>query len=588
MLATEPDSNVMRLSCSALAANYGVDSNFVADTTQVLRWLQQQRQDYAHLASQCSLMDIRVQNMQQSLKSTYEERDGVLWIDSMTCIVGHKDYLARLATLSSFLRRQATQYDRLEQRRIVEEIKEAENKAKRKAQQEQEARNEQLTALKQSIVNRHQAIGRACDANGVTDKNKIKSLKDIYYAYLTIYNKYDLSQTVGSEAVLKAFQQLESLQVHLQDSILGPNSFAFRIDDFRNKLKLACGKDHVDVYKSYLRVAKRLSVPATFSSLAEYYDYAQQLADIIELQQNYIRAIDLRQQIAAGTTDITARCGKNYRNILTSYRTVLGQIDQIPAFITLGESLRFLSQLEEFVQVQKRYTAAIDHIEMINKKGTQVVAACPPSASDLPGAYRALVEAYNFVPDFATLDGADFYEQTLLDFEKLQSYYLSIIALRDTINHKETSLLKDSGTPKEVSAGYKTLKAQFNFTPNFTNTTRAEAFIDDLHTFINIEERLLSAVGTQKTLDANSRTLKELKKENPNTVKAYELLRSEAEQKIIIGAPADIERFTRYQASQLKLQTLFLKAINSADRADYNNRLKKVKETDKIRLIMGI
>ena len=47
--------------------------------------------------------------------------------------------------------------------------------------------------MRSNIDLHHRSIIQACDGAGIKDKARLKELKDLYYSYLMVYNKYDLS-----------------------------------------------------------------------------------------------------------------------------------------------------------------------------------------------------------------------------------------------------------------------------------------------------------------------------------------------------------------------------------------------------------
>ena len=56
----------------------------------------------------------------------------------------------------------------------------------------------------------------------------------------------------------------------------------------------------------------------------------------------------------------------------------------------------------------------------------------------------------------------------------------------------------------------------------------------------------------------------------------------------MILSESDLNSYRAHQDAVMAMQSTFERLINSMEKEDYNQRLKKVKEIDKIKLIMGI
>ena len=58
--------------------------------------------------------------------------------------------------------------------------------------------------------------------------------------------------------------------------------------------------------------------------------------------------------------------------------------------------------------------------------------------------------------------------------------------------------------------------------------------------------------------------------------------------KLSVVGEADLNSYLKHQEQVLQVQSKFVDLINSLDKEEYNNRLKRVREPEKIRLIMGL
>ena len=142
--------------------------------------------------------------------------------------------------------------------------------------------------------------------------------------------------------------------------------------------------------------------------------------------------------------------------------------------------------------------------------------------------------------------------------------------------------------PKGLIAGYKQMMKYTDFTPHFSNIEAGEDFIKLLNHFIDIQNKFIKIVDDNNIIDNNGKQFRSAFKLYPNIYKAYERLLKTYDYELNILSEADINSYMRHQESILAMQEQFKIVANSLEKEDYNNRLKKVKETDKIKLIMGI
>ena len=387
------------------------------------------------------------------------------------------------------------------------------------------------------------------------------------------------------------FKQLDELQLfqsELLDSVLGNNSYSNRIEAFKGTLQMRSGKDHNEVNKSYLRVFKKVQIPISFKTIAEYNDYTAQLREVIAVQQNYLNVIDLRDTIAQNTNTLQMQCSKKHKEIYSSYKEILSEVNLVPSFTTLAESEKFIANLQDFTVVQNEFSKAIQRIEVIETRGDSIVALCHKNITDVATAYKELVAATDFVPKFINKASADYFNKTLDEFETVQQIYIQIVTIRNVIDMGSASIVNSKNAPKGLVPGYKQMMKYTDFTPHFSNEAGGKDFIKLLNHFIDIQQKFVNIVNNNNTIDANSKQFRTAFKEYANIYKAYERLLKTYDYELNIISEADINSYQRHQETILAMQERFSALANSLEKEDYNNRLKKVKEPDKIKLIMGI
>lgn len=591
-VATERDSSVVYISTLDLCPSYNVDRRIMESDNalaSIMDSLRRVQPNALPIMSQWARQQrMRINRMTNSLKNDYSREGDIIWMDSTHCITDAGTMLLRLQQMAERLQRDSEQYDQQEKERIETERRVAEERARAEALRIQRLKDQQLLMLKDTIKTLHRDITTTCDAKGLTDKNKIKELKDLFYAYLSVYNKYNLSDDNTSDSHFALLGELKAFQAELIDSVMGPNSFSDRIENFKNTLHARSGKDHSEVNKSYLRVFKKVVVPIGFKSIAEYNTYIGQLREILTVQQGYIEVIELRETIARNSNNLQQQCSKKHKDVFNSYKEIQDELNQVPAFTTIDEKEKFVTTLIDFIELQRQYSDVVKRIDDIATRGDSIVATCPKNCSDIASAYKSLVSATDFVPKFINKASADYFNGTLDEFERIQDRYITSIAIRNNIDAGGTRILSNKNAPKGLVAGYKQMSSYTDFTPHFSSAAAGDEFIKTLKHFIEIQGKFQTIIDDHNKIENNTKQLRTVFKEYTNIYKAYERLLKTYDYELNIISEADLNRYIRHQTDIMEMQDKFTKLANSLEKEDYNSRLKKVKEPDKIKLIMGV
>lgn len=586
------DSTITLLRTRDLCPGYHVDARIVdndAALQRVVDSLQRvQPNAYPIIAQWCHQQQLRIGRMINSLNSDYSRSGDVIWMDSTHCIVDAAEYIAKLEQTQTRLKDESERYNALEQQRLDAERKAAEERARAEAARLQREKDLRLATLKDTIRAMHKNITLVCDAKGITDKTRIKELKDLFYAYLAVYNRYDLTDDNTTDNHFRQLDELQLFQSELIDSVLSSTSYTYRIEAFKNTLHLRAGKDHNDVNKSYQRVFKKVQIPINFKTIAEYNSYVAQLREVLAVQQSYLHVIDLRDTISLNTSILQQMCTKRHKDILASYREILDEVNQIPAYTTLDESDKFIDRLNEFIGVQHDFQNAIRRIDIIETRGDSITSICSKNLSDIPTAYRELVASIDFVPRFINKASADHFNTKLDDFEELQQMYVTVIGIRNTIDIGTQAIIASKNAPRGLIPGYRQMMKYTDFTPHFSNRKGADDFIKLLYHFIDLQQKFIAIVNNNNTIEANTKQLRTAFKDYTNIYKAYERLLKTYDRELSIISEADLNSYHSHQQEVLAMQERFTSLATSLEKEDYNNRLKKVKEPDKIKLIMAV
>lgn len=578
------------LSVGEIMGNYGLDSAWVNDTAAAVRYLEEQPEDYVALTNLCVSIRTKAQKAISSIENDYEFRDSLIWLDSNTVLADYPIYEYRLRRLADFMGKMSIRYSRLEQQRIEVEREAARQRAIEEARRQQEERNRIAADLRSNIELHHRAIIEKCDGAGVTDKVKLKELKDLYYSYLMVYNKYDLSAGNATNESIARLDELNAFQNDLLENVLGNNSLPFQIENFKNVLKVRCEKENSDVYRSYTKVFKHTSVPVSFADVREYEEYINRMHTVINVQQRYMQTIDLRATIASGSEAIYSQYGKKYREVVASYKEVLKGLNQVPAFTTNAESLLFIQSLEDFVAAQQLYVDYFGQLEEISQRSDSIMKRGTSTRQlyDVVVAYREVSENMMPVPSFKDPDGAKVYEGQLQEVRDVQQCYMDVLAKRTTIARNDDTIVSAKKLDRVLANGYKLLRKQVDLKPSFATVERGRSFLDMLSSHIEMQDLCLV---TKKKLEQIQRNEGFIDfRENPfrNIVKAYKRMYKAYSDVSEITNTEDLRRYSRQCDRILDLQQAFIDVQKSPSVQETDNSLKRETSIDKIRLIMGL
>ncbi len=574
------------LSVGELLSNYGLDTAWVNDTAAMTRYLEDQPQNYVDLTNLCVSVRTRAQKALTSIQHDYEFRDSLMWLDSNTVLADVPIYEYRLRNLADMMGKLSIKYSRLEQQRIEAEKEAARQRAIEEARRQQEERNRIASDLRANIDVHNRAIVNACDAVGVTDKNRLKQLKDLYYSYLMVYNKYDLSEGNATDESIARLDQLNSFQNDLLENVLGENSLPFQIENFKNVLKVRCEKENGDVYRSYTKVFKHTRVPVTFADIKEYEEYIARMRTVINVQQRYIHTLELRATIIEGTESIVALYGKKYRDAASAYKDVLKTVDQLPTFTTDAESILFIKRLDDFIAAQQLYLDYYPVMEDITHRTDTIISH--KEFPDVVSAYRDALPSLKVLPGFRDPEGSQIYEQQLSEVLTVQQCYLDVIAMRQTIATNDDSLLAGKKVDNTLTNGYKLLRKQVDLRPSFNTIERGRSFIDILQGYLEMQQLGLQTLHKLEQINANDKMIKDKDFPYSNIRKAYSRMYKAYQGVEEITNTEDLRRYDRQCDYILEMQEAFLATQRGSGAVEADAKLKRESNIENIKLVIGL
>ena len=574
------------MSVGELMVNYRIDTAWLSDTSNIIRYLDSQPQNYVDLTNLCVSIRTRSQKAITSIERDYPIRDSLMWLDSNTVLADYPIFEYRLRMLADFMGRMSIRYSRMEQERIESEKEAARQRAIEQARREQEARNRQASDLRSNIEVHHRAITTACDAVGVNNKEKLKELKAIYYSYLMVYNRYDLTEGNATDESIALLDQLNAFQNDMLENVLGQNSLINQIDNFKNILKLRCERDNADIYRSYTKVFKHTTVPVSFADTKEYEEYIARLRTVINVQQRYLQTIELRASISTGTDAIVSLYGKKYRDAAGSYREALKGVDMLPSFTSNAESIVFIQRLDDFIAAQQLYLDFYPVMEDITHRSDTILNH--REFPDVVGAYREAQPMLHPLPSFKDSDGALLFDQQLEEVKAVQQCYLDAIAMRRQIVVNDDSLLGSKKADRLLGPGYRLLRKQADLRPSFNTVERGHSYLDLLQGHMEMQRLALSTMHKLQTIADNEKQIKDRDLPYNNIRKAYTRMYKAYQGVDAITNNEDLRRYSRQCDYIIEMQQAFLTTIRGNDASDADSRLKRENSIENIKLVIGL
>ena len=347
-------------------------------------------------------------------------------------------------------------------------------------------REQQLVVLKDRIRSQHRRINAQCSDEGVADKSRARFLKNIYYAYLSVFNHYNVASSDSSPEFFNQLLELDSLQRHISDSIIGTDSYLARIDGFKNTLKLKAGKNHADVYKSYVRSFQPPNIPINFTNVDEYRQYVRQHLEVIKIQNLYLDCIEWLDRIDANSGSIIAMLGNTGH--ATPYKNILSATNFVPAFSTDAGGMQFVEKLQEFEAIQQEYLKTESRIRELEGMADSIYRE-GRRYSDLTAAFRTVQHGTDVYPTFRNREELDVYNRKLADYKTVARQYTQLIRLRDTIAINENITDHSSRTLRD---GQRTLKRYTKWTPDFSTPQEGEKFIENIYGLIAMQQECIA------------------------------------------------------------------------------------------------
>lgn len=558
------------VSVKELAPNFGIRPSFLDDTIFLIRYLDSLGGSNTAMTDTCVTINAKLMAMENVLLYDYRHQHDTVWIDASHFIEDYGYYSQKIKALSETVLRRA--HDYIEREHIRQDA----------------IQQTSLNLRKDTIHRNHRTIVNACEGIGISDKARKKELKDLYYAYLSVYNRYDLSNKRTDSLYAASLDRFSQFQQNVIENLLSNSNYPARINNFGNTLKVRCGHNHTDVLRSYQRVFRQATPPPTFSTLTQYYDYIAALQNIVDIQNSYLTVIDLREKIAATSKRIVSLYAPGFRDVAKTYQEVAATVNMIPAFNTQLDAEIFIDNLNEFIQVQECYLHDYDRLKSIQQHGDSITRNCTSKYSDIAKSYKQIREANPMTPRYQTLDDASRFGLEMAGFKTIQRQYDTILAMRQLINATQDTISKGWMSHLIVYNGYQNIRKHYALTPTFIDVKGGTLFIESLNDFYDMQNNCLRAIklyDQYRQLDAaiqpNLQPFRNLKKAYSRLDKEYLNLKA-------INHLSELYIYIRQLEAVITVQETFAELLKGTEAHVVDNRLRNIKETEQIEAILGL
>ena len=585
---TATQAQMQRVSVLDIAGDYGLPSIYIKDTNVFISTIATQTSDYVARAAQCANISTRTQTMLLALRNDFLHRDGLIWLDGKRAIYDFAEYEPRLQQLSIVAGRYSQYYLQMEQARQKHSANESLGVGEDDLQRIQQSLNDRANLLKDSAEYLHDSISSICIYNIRNDRVLAKERKDIYYAYMPIYNRISTLPAKSTEQTLRDLQDLLWMQNNMLANVVSDDSYSIQITQFPVLLKSYAEPEATDIYRSYMRHFTHTSALIVFNSVAGYRRYVEQMKNIADVQRKYMQAIDLRRDINKRTDTITELYSRGYTAIFEAYRRHLASINTMPTFNRSEESKTFIAALEEFSAIQKLYISNYYRLRQIEQRGDSIVQNCPKSCSDLRSIYLGYPKVQSLVPSFRTLEQYGDYERMLSDFELLQKDFQTIVSMRDSIERTDQRLTTSQYAERVFVSGYKAIKKGTSLNYPLANDADAAECIRQLRIFMDQQALCDRILQKKQAVDEADALIASYEKTLPNVCIAYGILRKDYVYRGTITSLEDMQNYHIHLIELADIQARFISIIKSEQAADINIKMRGLRDLQQIKSLFHL
>lgn len=569
-----------------ISSDYGVRSAYISDTNTFVSIVSNMKGSYSDKIAYCSNIKTRLQTMYISLSNDYNHYDTLILLGQNRAVNDFHIYGQKMQQLLQAVSNQITYYSKFEHEYSIIQKNNALAISDDDIFIGQQMTNAEANAMLDSAMHLHEIIQQICFDSAITDKSVRKEKRNIYYVYLPIYNKITTLPKNSDDATLNDFEDLIWMQNDMIEYVISDSSYSKRIAEFQRVLKARteANTSDNDIYRSYMRNFRKVSLPMNFRNIDGYRRYTQRMKEIINVQEDYIESISLRDSINRNTDTILHLTHIRYPNLATAYRSKLSNINTTPSFKNIRESSEFKNTERGFIEWQKKYIELIRRIENLRERGNKLMSEDIRQSSDIQSVYNKLPSIDNISTTFTDMDEYDNFEAAIKQREILLEDFQTIINLRDSVKKYDNAIYTSPYIERNFLKGYRTMR---NAMPSskLEDISLTNHCIIELQQITLFQDSCIYAMNLGKKIALNEQTIDQYSKTMPNIVKAYRLLKKETIYGQSINNSKDMRDYKISLLDQINLQVNFLNFLYSEQASSINQRMYGIHNTEQIKSI---
>ena len=272
-----------------------------------------------------------------------------------------------------------------------------------------------------------------------------KKYKPIFSAYKEVHRTVDQVPAFTTNA--QSLNFIQSLTDYVEAQQLYQEFFPIFEDITRRSDTILEGRheNFKDVSRAYRDLQSALIPLPTFKTPTEAVYYEQQLSQVTQVQNSYLRTIDLRTTIQH-LDDSLEDNRKTDRTLWDGYKLLRKQMDFTPSFNTVERARSFLTTLDDFVALQRFCLRILDKRREIETRGKQVEQRASNNRN-ISKAYSRMKKAYDDFDEIANQEDFRRYDRQCDRILEMQQAFLRVLDSEDVLT-VEKQLYKESDIAK--------------------------------------------------------------------------------------------------------------------------------------------
>ena len=318
-----------------------------------------------------------------------------------------------------------------------------------------------------------------------------KNNSEVYRSYTKNFKKTQVAANFRSlseyQDYITELRTIATIQKHYLQAVQLRDQIAANTETIQTR----SNKSHRDLLLSYKEVLETVKLIPTFSTLNGAELFTESLLGFIDVQEQYIIAIDRLESITARGNEIVKQSTRLLSDIATAYKSLASKTIFTPSFKTAEGARFFMQSLDDFETLQQAYFEVIELRKEIQQK-TSDINDLKSAPAKLASCQRSFVASCRTTPDFNSIPQSKAFINNLHHIIMVQERYMliaenntTINALTENIKHLTESRLSN------IEKAYTKVQKSIDFTFSATTESEVEKYILKQENFIAIQKQFI-------------------------------------------------------------------------------------------------